>query len=228
MKTILISETFETIQGEGMFAGLPSLFIRTSGCNLRCWWCDTPYTSWKPEGVAKSVDELAALVQGYKHRHVVITGGEPMLYGEEVGRLVHRAQSAGKVVTVETNGTIYRSDVQPDLFSVSPKLASSAPSGGPEKAMHEKNLAADYAGFDSHKYKTQFKFVASAPADVVEVESLAAEHRLKPESVWMMPEGRTRDEVLQRGAWLAEVCKERGWNLCLRQHVLLWGNRRGV
>jgi 7-carboxy-7-deazaguanine synthase len=75
-----ISEIFYSVQGEGILAGVPSVFIRTSGCNLRCSWCDTPYTSWKPEGEDLSIDEVFDRATAFTAaRHVVITGGEPMI-----------------------------------------------------------------------------------------------------------------------------------------------------
>gem|GEM_PF-2907847 len=80
---VQIAEIFESIQGEGPWAGAQSLFIRTSGCNLRCWFCDTPYTSWKPEGSAWSLDELRCRVADSSAPDVVLTGGEPMLLSEE-------------------------------------------------------------------------------------------------------------------------------------------------
>src|SRR5438094_4143010 len=96
---MFIAEIFSSLQGEGLLTGMPSVFVRTSGCNLRCWFCDTPYTSWEPEGADWSVEETVEEVQrlasvGWDkdaerpsaHRavidHVIITGGEPMLFAE--------------------------------------------------------------------------------------------------------------------------------------------------
>ena len=77
---MLISEIFYSIQGEGELTGVPSVFVRTSGCNLRCAWCDTPYASWNPEGEMRTVAQLVATVQESRAaRHVVLTGGEPMV-----------------------------------------------------------------------------------------------------------------------------------------------------
>src|SRR2546421_5370438 len=76
---VKISEIFYSIQGEGMLTGVPSVFVRTSGCNLRCTWCDTPYTSWIPEGADKTVEQIVAEVRAHPARHVVVTGGEPMI-----------------------------------------------------------------------------------------------------------------------------------------------------
>src|SRR5947208_15801820 len=98
---MLISEIYCSLQGEGLLTGTPSVFVRTSGCNLRCWFCDTPYTSWEPEGNDWSVEEIVEEVERQQEwgrlpaclgngrqdacptapiRHIVITGGEPMLF----------------------------------------------------------------------------------------------------------------------------------------------------
>ena len=77
-----LAEIFYSVQGEGRLVGIPSVFIRTSGCNLRCVWCDTPYTSWAPEGKKWSVTEILGEVAKYPSRHIVVTGGEPFLAAE--------------------------------------------------------------------------------------------------------------------------------------------------
>ncbi|RLS48639.1 MAG: 7-carboxy-7-deazaguanine synthase QueE, partial [Planctomycetota bacterium] len=116
-----IAEVFHSIQGEGLLAGIPSVFVRTSGCNLRCWFCDTPYSSWEPEGEKLDPAEILQQVLDIDCKHVVITGGEPMLWPSLV-ELVDGLRRAGRHVTVETAGTL---DVPLvcDLASISPKLA---------------------------------------------------------------------------------------------------------
>ena len=116
-----IAEIFYSIQGEGMLVGVPSVFIRTSGCNLRCSWCDTPYTSWNPEGDELGVDEILARTAGFTAaRHAVITGGEPMI-ARDVVELSERLRERGMHITVETAGTVF-APVACDLMSISPKL----------------------------------------------------------------------------------------------------------
>lgn len=228
----LTDPPFETIQGEGKRAGVPSLFIRTSGCNLRCWWCDTPYSSHKPEGTWEELDKLVAIIKQSTVPDVVITGGEPMLWPDEIACLTNCALEAGKSVTIETNGTIYHQGVNPTLWSISPKLSSSAPSPEDVKArqMHQRNNLPDYLNWKPYELtgNVQFKFVLASEEDVKELDALCAEHNLFHRTIWAMPEGITAERILERGAWLAEICKVRGWNLCLRQHVLLWGNRRAI
>ncbi len=126
-----IAEIFYSVQGEGTLVGVPSVFVRTSGCNLRCTWCDTPYTSWKPEGTEMSNEAILAEVAKFPARHVVITGGEPMLFAP----VVALTESLSNVhVTIETAGTVYQ-PVKADLMSISPKLANSTPEGSGRSGM---------------------------------------------------------------------------------------------
>src|SRR5690606_9472705 len=114
---MLISEIFYSIQGEGLLTGVPSVFVRTSGCNLRCNWCDTPYASWKPEGTQMSVDEIvAAIKQHTAARHVVLTGGEPML-AKELPELAAALKCDGYHLTIETAATIAPNGIACDLAS---------------------------------------------------------------------------------------------------------------
>ena len=100
-----IAEIFYSLQGEGSLLGVPSVFVRTSGCNLRCSWCDTPYTSWQPEGEERTVDSILAEVLAYPARHVVLTGGEPMLQPQLVP-LSRALREAGWHITIETAATV--------------------------------------------------------------------------------------------------------------------------
>src|SRR5438874_12490999 len=96
-----IAEVYTSRQGEGLLTGTPSVFVRTSGCNLRCWFCDTPYTSWQPEGEDWSVDAVVEEARrlAAEIRHVVVTGGEPMLFAELIP-LCARLHSAGLHITI--------------------------------------------------------------------------------------------------------------------------------
>src|SRR5580698_11608489 len=122
-----IAELFYSLQGEGSLIGVPSFFIRTSGCNLRCSWCDTPYTSWQPEGSEMSLDAICAELQRHPARHVVVTGGEPMI-SPEIVALTERLRALGLHITIETAGTVFQ-PVACDLMSISPKLSNSTPEG---------------------------------------------------------------------------------------------------
>src|SRR5271155_947591 len=134
-----ISEIFYSIQGEGMLAGVPSVFVRTSGCNLRCSWCDTPYTSWNPEGEDLSIGEILERAEALNAvsaaKHVVLTGGEPMI-APAIVELSGRFRERGMHITIETAGTVF-TRVACDLMSISPKLSNSTPEGV-FQAQHER------------------------------------------------------------------------------------------
>src|SRR5438477_12914344 len=135
-----VAELFYSIQGEGKLAGVPSFFVRASGCNLRCTWCDTPYTSWEPEGREISVAEILSAAREHPARHVVITGGEPMIMPDVV-ELAAAFKREKYHVTIETAATVYK-PLELDLASLSPKLANSTPwdrEGGKFAEAHEKN-----------------------------------------------------------------------------------------
>lgn len=211
-------------------AGVPSFFIRTTGCNLRCEWCDTPYTSWDPEGEWRTIAELVAAVP-VMARHVVVTGGEPMLWSN-LPRLTAALRATGRHVTIETAGTLYQ-DLECDLMSVSPKLANSDPGPRRSAAVREdhaaRRLDRDVLAQLIAGYTCQLKFVVAAPADVAEIDALlAALPLVAPESVLLMPLGTRAADLTARGRWLAELCKERGWRYTPRLHIDLYGDTRGT
>lgn len=235
MSEALISETFVSIQGEGKLTGMPSWFVRFSGCNLRCAWCDTPYASWSPEGEKRSVDALVEEAKASGVEHAVVTGGEPMIFPQVVP-LTHALRDAGMRVTIESAGTVDQPDVHADLMSLSPKLRNSTPVDDPrdpsgawadrheDRRLNIPVLNALIARFPQR----QLKFVVSGPGDLVEIEQLLGElSGWAPEDVMLMPEGvRSPDPASVR--WVAWACIERGWRYCNRLHIELFGDTRGT
>ena len=139
LPSLRIAEIFYSVQGEGVLVGTPSMFVRISGCNLRCSWCDTPYTSWKPEGEVLPFGKILSDVRRNWGTHVVVTGGEPMLF-EDTVLLTKRLKEIGLHITIETAGTVYQ-PVSCDLMSISPKLANSTPhrrEGGKFAEQHDR------------------------------------------------------------------------------------------
>src|SRR5688572_18135744 len=132
-----IAELYKSIQGEGLLTGRESVFVRASGCNLRCTFCDTPYASWNPEGQDLSVDEIVRQVLEFECDHVVVTGGEPMLFAELIP-VTNQLREAERHITIETAGTLYLL-VACDLISISPKMTNSTPdaSSGTWMQRHE-------------------------------------------------------------------------------------------
>jgi 7-carboxy-7-deazaguanine synthase len=221
-----ISEIFYSLQGEGGLVGMPSIFIRTSGCNLRCKWCDTPYTSWNPEGEEMSIDAIMIATRKYPASHTVVTGGEPMIM-PRVGELTGRLQRAGMHVTIETAGTVF-AEVQCDLMSISPKLKNSTPEG-PFAVQHERlriNPEVLKRLMAAHDY--QLKFVIAEKGDLEEIRALVKLLDAPKRNVILMPEGVDLEVLRERAKWVAEICRNEGFRFTPRLHVELYGNRRGV
>jgi 7-carboxy-7-deazaguanine synthase len=234
-----ISETFTSIQGEGSLAGTRSHFIRLSGCNLRCVWCDTPYASWDaprdPQRSMRTVDSLVAQARASGAHHVVVTGGEPMIF-EHLDRLCAGLRDAALHVTIETAGTVSRR-VACDLMSISPKLANSAPAADPRDPagkwlrLHEArrvDLSALQSLVDLYPAR-QFKFVVACEDDLAEIEALVSGLRgWSPREIMLMPEGVTVASGQGKLAWIARACDARGWRPCPRLHIEMFGNVRGT
>lgn len=226
--TLWIAETFVSLQGEGKLTGVPSLFVRTSGCNLRCHFCDTPYTSWEARGAHLAIDEILAPLGAHPGvRHAVVTGGEPMI-AKGIDALVDALHQRGLHVTIETAGTVYR-ELPVDLWSVSPKLASSAPDAG--SGWRERHLEArvdDAAVRQMMRGEHQLKFVAGSEADLEEIAAWTERLSARPDDVLIMPQGTTVAEIDRVAGWLVPAVIARGWRYCDRMHIRLFGNTAGT
>ncbi len=230
---MLISEIFYSLQGEGELTGVPSVFVRTSGCNLRCNWCDTPYASWQPEGKQMTVGEIVAAVSPHPARHVVLTGGEPMM-APDIQALAVALKKLDYHLTIETAATIMPAGIACDLASLSPKLKNSSPDERLDDAWRRKHENLRWqpevvrAWLDRGGY--QLKFVVAQATDLVEIETLLAslEREIPRAKVLLMPEGTTVEGLRARAGWLSELCKTRGYRYAPRLHVELYGNKRGT
>jgi organic radical activating enzyme len=240
-------EIFHTIQGEGISAGLPAVFVRASRCNLHCRWCDTDYT-WNFEGTPWPHDfdslpnyrkhrksdvtidltpaEIAELILHYPTRRVILTGGEPLLQQKDWIELISilRQVDPAFIFEVETNGTRMPTpefEAAINQFNISPKLSNSGMDEvtriAPEVLTHLARLP-----------KAWFKFVATSTKDLAEIEALASRFGIAPAHVLLMPEGRTSAELDRHGDALALAALQRNWRYCDRLHVRLWGDRRAV
>ena len=226
-----VSEIFHSIQGEGRLLGTPSVFIRTAGCNLRCAWCDTPYTSWRPEGTSWSIEKILARIDKHATPYVVITGGEPLL-AEDIEELAAELKRKAKHVTIETAGTVFK-PLPGDLISLSPKLANSTPwrkAGGKFARMHEQrrlNIPVVQAFLDRYEY--QLKFVVESEDDFAEIaEILGLLKNVEPARVLIMAQGTSRKELGEKAAWIVPLCLRHGYGYTPRLHIELFGNRRGT
>ncbi|WP_458187858.1 7-carboxy-7-deazaguanine synthase QueE [Haladaptatus sp. NG-WS-4] len=238
--TLPINELFYSLQGEGKLAGTPSVFVRTSGCNLRCWFCDSYHTSWEPTHDRMTLSEIVTAVESYEANHVVVTGGEPLVH-DETATLLNRLADAGYHTTVETNGTIF-TDAAIDLASVSPKLSSSTPTAvndpkgdGEWADRHEaRRIDLDALAALVDAYETQLKFVVTDDSDVKEVETLVSKVRdvadtpITETDVLLMPEGATRERLDETCDRVAELAMKHGYRYTPRLHVDLWNDAPGT
>jgi 7-carboxy-7-deazaguanine synthase len=227
-----IAEIFHSIQGEGLLAGVPSIFIRTSGCNLRCHWCDTPYASWKPEGPEMSIEEILKKISRWDCNHIVLTGGEPMI-APALPDLAETLKKQGKHITIETAGTIVPNGIPCDLASLSPKLSNSTPSLERDPAWAKKHeatrLQPEVISEWIIKYPFQLKFVVSSENDLAEIKSLLLKlPKISADRVLLMPEGVDTQTLASRSSWLVDICKREGFRFCPRLHIDLFGHKRGT
>lgn len=249
-------ELFKSIQGEGVFAGNPSIFARVSGCNLRCCFgdgsiCDTAYTSFNPELPTFTEQDLYAMIEDNPQiDHVVFTGGEPLLYKKDLEGVVdHIINEYGSLITIETNGTLPPLDTPVHLYSVSPKLSTSVP---------KTEIEID-TGFGTYKYTkstieefnkkrinieclrqlfdrsmcVQYKFVYSNKESLREIEEIEQELRCFEDwderaRIMLMPEGQTEEQIARKREEVAQICVDKGWVYTDRLQILIWGQKRNV
>ena len=234
--SLVVSEIFgPTIQGEGVYTGRLVGFLRLGACNLSCSWCDTPYT-WdasrfdlRNEMARVSVEEIVEKVLELGVKHLVISGGEPLLQqrGSGWGNLLERLMHNGIGVHIETNGTIVPSGATIDgvlHFTVSPKLAHS---GDPIQKRLNPDAIMAFSNLAEFGHSI-FKFVAKEENDLDEIASWVYEYSIPQDAVWVMPEGMTRDDQMTNLVKIADKVIERRWNLSSRLHTLIWDMRRGV
>lgn len=250
-----------TIQGEGKLAGVPSLFIRLAGCNLRCIWqmedgtysrCDTRYASFQPNEIIElEVDKIVDWVRYNigNIRHVVITGGEPLLQKKGLADLCQKLKSQLNIhITLESNGSIFNEEVANcvDLFSISPKLSNSVPSpsklevfGLKENTVFKKhnetryNLEAlqSYINLANNSDKElQLKFVIGKKDDYKEILSdfVGQLSNCKASDIMLMPLGATKVEISRSSPMVLNMAIANGWRFSPRVHIDLFGSKSGV
>ncbi len=239
MPRLRVNEIFgPTIQGEGPNAGQQAVFLRTSGCNLTCVWCDTKYTwDWKQynrldETHPHTVDEVLVKLAdaGLEDiQRLVITGGEPLMQADALNELL--AEVIGGVwglvyrikVEIETNGTYVPTGLLAEFahFNVSPKLENSGVDA-------EKRNKREPMFWFSHVERAVFKFVICDSSDLEEVESLVEFYRLDRQKVWLMPEGTTSPQMAASAGRVADLAVSAGFNFTSRLQVLAWPGKRAV
>lgn len=238
---LAVSEIFgPTFQGEGPSVGRYSFFLRLAGCNQHCSWCDTPYTwDWtgrngrrydpkeevKKYSVDDVIEEIARLEIAARVRlnpMLVITGGEPMLQQQKLIPLLIKLQAKGWRIEVETAATVYPLKEFAHLvnqFNCSPKLENS---GNPLRTRFREHVIDAFQNLGN----AVWKFVVTNNDDLAEVKHIVTAKSLSP--VYIMPEGKTRQEMQMHMSLIARRVLDEGWNLSTRLHVEIWGDRRGV
>jgi 7-carboxy-7-deazaguanine synthase len=233
-----ITEIFYSLQGEGRLTGVPSVFIRVAGCPLRCAWCDTKYAWENSAGEDLSVEEILSRVDALlstpsfafsstqnlelrtQSSFIVVTGGEPMT-NQHLPILLTKLAEVGHHITVETSGIAFIPDLPVDLMSISPKLSNAQ--GGVDSSLSKRYLKQLITHYDY-----QLKFVIDTEDDIAEVMAVIDSlSKIDPQKVLLMPQAKTRDELIAKSPMVAELCTRYGYTFCSRLHILLWNTQRG-
>ena len=223
-----ISEIFESIQGEGTNAGKSAIFLRTAECNLKCTWCDTKYTwDWKNFDYAKevkeiSLEEIRRELEQFSNRHLVITGGEPLMQQDDLAELLTFLKPKF-YVEIETNGTILPNNalsILVDQWNVSPKTSNS---GNPLELC---DVNESYTFFSKQK-NCYFKYVIESESDLIEISTLIEKYGLKKDRVLLMTQASTKEEMNVREKTVFFMSKKNNLGFSPRMHVIKWGNQRG-
>lgn len=208
-----VSEIFYSLQGEGINIGQPSVFLRLSGCHLRCVWCDTKYTWDLKSGKKMSPEEVLKEIKKYPTKHLVVTGGEPLIQQNELIKLFKKLSNY--YIEIETSGSLPTFlNKYINHYNCSPKLSNSK-----NKRIHLEKFPAE---------KTYYKFVVDSKKDLKEIKEFIRKYNINREQIFLMPQGIKKRELLKRSQWLAEICKQENFRFTPRLHINLWGNKRKV
>ncbi len=216
---MIVNEIFYSLQGEGFLAGLPSTFIRLAGCPLSCSYCDTIYAADYNDGEEMTTDQIISRIKEHPARHVVVTGGEPLLNKDMAERqglrdLLTALKDLEKHITIETAGTKFLPDLPCNLMSISPKPPA-------------KDTLDDLRQLIQN-YNYQLKFVIENKNDLTQAEELLNElGEYDRAKIMLMPQAATRQQYLKTAPVVAELCKQTGLSFSPRLHILLWDNQRG-
>jgi 7-carboxy-7-deazaguanine synthase len=249
---MIINEIFYSLQGEGLLTGVPSVFIRLAGCPLRCTFCDTKYALDPTAGEDLSISEIIDRVEKLppllscppprlasrdaeagdsktRGRYIVITGGEPMV-NPQLPQLAAELKKLRIHITIETAGIAYIPDLACDLMSISPKLSNSGQKPKKGSACPEQSRRDTF--FHTRQliehYPYQLKFVVDSPADLPEIRrTIASFGKVDPTRIMLMPQAKTREDLIAKSPMVAELCKNTGYLFCNRLQILLYNGQRG-
>ncbi len=229
---IRIRELFKTIQGEGIFQGIPSVILRLTGCNLNCEWCDTKKLLSDNKDIEYTDEMLLNILEDYGCSHVIITGGEPTIHSN-LNELIWILKNKGYYVTVETNATNIM-DLDCDLVSMSPKLSNS------EKGIlnEEKNISGyntKHINFNAIKHyirnnNYQIKFVCRAlQQDIDEVKDVLMQiGEYDPTRVMIMPLANSREQLYLVQKAIIGFCIDNNLRYANRLQLQVWNNEEEI
>ena len=223
-----INEIFKSIQGEGPNFGKPAIFLRTAQCNLKCTWCDTKYTwDWKNYDYTKEVkemtlEEIKERILDLEIKHLVITGGEPLLQQDDLADLLSFLKP-DFYVEIETNCTILPNKMLTDLvdqWNVSPKTENS---GNPLE-LYEND---ECYYFFANQENCFFKYVVENESDIPEIKKFVTKYNIPENRVQLMTQASTKEEISAREKSISELAKANNFLFSPRLHVAMWGAQRG-
>ena len=223
-----VNEIFKSIQGEGPNFGKPAIFLRTAQCNLKCTWCDTKYTwDWKNYDFQKEVkemtiDEVKDAILDLEIKHLVITGGEPLLQQDDLADLLSFLKP-DFYVEVETNCTILPNKMLTDLidqWNVSPKTKNS---GNPLELCE--NNECYY--FFANQENCFFKYVVENESDIPEIKKFVTKYNIPENRLQLMTQASTKEEISMKEKSISELAKLHNFSFSPRLHVAMWGSQRG-
>jgi 7-carboxy-7-deazaguanine synthase len=235
MRKLRVYETFYSIQGEGLYMGMPAVFLRLAGCNINCSFCDTKfkksqaytfnqlYKIWRSKGYIKHLRNGA---------HLVVTGGEPLLQQEVLPAFFHYIWNKvdswiSPFIEVETNATIVPNqdfDMWVNYYNCSPKLKNS----GVKKSKRWNEEALKFFVEKASKNSACFKFVIINKNDIKEVLKFVKKFRVEPNTIFLMPEGKSEKDLERKRKFVVELCKKYYFNYSDRLQLLIWNRTKGV
>ena len=248
-KKIQVIEIYPCVQSEGSRQGRPTVAVRTTGCTHRCWfgeggWCDSWYTSIHPEKGKFTFNDIIKMYDENPHiKEMMLTGGAPTMHPALINELTHFANERGILITMETEGSHFvETDFPIGLLSISPKFSNSVPRVG---ILTPLGKEVDQKFVDQHnKYRLNIPEIKKmiefhsdyhlkpvwdgTEENLAEIEAFRVELGIPKEKTWIMPAGDTAEELTKMYPISIEMCTREGYNWTGRDHIIAYGQKRGV
>jgi 7-carboxy-7-deazaguanine synthase len=248
-KKIQVIEIYPCVQSEGSRQGRPTVAVRTTGCTHRCWfgeggWCDSWYTSIHPEKGKFTFNDIVKMYDENPHiKEMMLTGGAPTMHPALVNELTHFSNERGILITMETEGSHFiETDFPIGLLSISPKFSNSVPRVG---ILTPLGKEVDQKFVDQHnKYRLNIPEIKKmiefhsdyhlkpvwdgTEENLAEIEAFRVELGVPKDKTWIMPAGDTAEELTRMYPISIEMCTREGYNWTGRDHIIAYGQKRGV